>query len=152
MPIKITKKQYIQKLNNNNIKIKLVGVYTNMKTKTEHICICGKYFKISPSSVLKGNKCGCGYNRKNKRQSYFEKDYLLELLDKNIKIKPLGLFINKSTKTNHKCICGNKWLISPRNVLKDITCGCKRIPEHIVYIKKLKDKSIEVIPLEKYIL
>lgn len=149
MSIKITKAQYIQRLKDKNIEIKPTGIYINMGTKMEHICTCGNNFEISPRNVLNGNKCGCGYKKLNKRQNYFEEDYILELKSKKIKVKPLEKFINKSTKINHKCVCGNIWKIVPKNILKGQSCGCK-FATNEQHKKELLNNNIKVELLGDY--
>lgn len=79
--------------------------------------------------------------------------YLSNLLSKGIKIVPLEKYINAKTKILHKCTCGNKWLTTPSNVVKNRGCGCKpskTIITHDNYINKLKYKNIKVMPLDKY--
>jgi len=77
--------------------------------------------------------------------------YLEDLKNKNIDVEPLELYSGANNKILHKCTCGNKWMVTPSKVLNNRKCGCKNNKKtHNVYLKDLKNKNIDVIPLEKY--
>jgi len=84
--------------------------------------------------------------------AYKNYDYLAKLKEKEIKVIPLEKYINMKTKILHKCTCGNEWNVQPSNVLNDVKCGCTRkTPKSILFYKNsLKEKGIDVIPLEEY--
>lgn len=79
----LTKEEYLNKLDNFNIKTKLVGNYINASTKVEHLCICGNTWEIEPKYVLKNNtKCGCGV-KENKIELYKNRKTILYYIKVN---------------------------------------------------------------------
>jgi len=74
--------------------------------------------------------------------------YLEKLKEKEIKIIPLEKYKGIKTKILHKCKCGKEWKVIPNNILRQTKCNHKN---NDWYLKKLKEKEIKVIPLEKYI-
>lgn len=145
----ITTKIYKSMLLDKGIEVKPIEDYNGRKEEILHKCICGKEWSVTPGRVLLGNKCGCGYKKKNKRQTYFQVDYDKELISKKIIPVPVEKFITLSTKINHKCKCGKIWKITPTNILKGQSCGCKFIgnKEHI---QELKLNNISVQLVGKY--
>ncbi len=133
----ITTKIYKKMLSDKGIEVKPLEDYIGRKEAILHRCICGTEWSVTPGRVLLGNKCGCGYKKKHKRQTYFQADYDKDLLIKKIIPVPMERFITLSTKINHKCKCGKIWKITPTNVLKGYSCGCKFIgnKEHIQELK-----------------
>jgi len=79
------------------------------------------------------------------------KEYLINLSSLGIKVFPLEKYITSKKRILHRCTCGNAWLVKPRGVLKGNTCGHDRVKNNEEYLASLKDNSIKVIPLERYI-
>ncbi|MFY2157875.1 hypothetical protein ACOSZF_19895 [Cytobacillus firmus] len=104
--------------------IKLLGDYINSRTKTDHICVCGRKFNARPHRVLQGDKCGIC--TKNKDKLITHRDYLNQLAAREIKVAPIDIYVNMRTKIKHRCVCGNEWDSSPINVLNGWLCGCER--------------------------
>jgi len=52
--------EYLQKLQNNNIKVIPLEEYNGSHTKILHKCKCGNKWKVEPTSVLANRYCGCG--------------------------------------------------------------------------------------------
>lgn len=73
---KLLTENYINKLKEKSITIKLIGEYKGLHTKTEHLCDCGNIWEVKPSSILhKNTKCGCvKKNNKTKLDRNFYKD------------------------------------------------------------------------------
>jgi len=142
---KKTHEEYIKELKDKNIEVIPLENYISTNTKILHKCLlCDTEWYIKPRSVLRGVKCDC-----NKKGTYLY--YLKELKDKNIEVIPLENYINAKTKILHKCTCGIEWRECPENVLKGIKCSSISTNKYNTYVQKLKDKNIEVIPLENYI-
>jgi len=113
-----TDDEYKAELVYKNIKIIPLEKYKGAEIKILHKCTCGNVWKVAPHTVLKNiSKCGCENNITNI-------DYLNRLNNKEIKIKPLDNYNGYDVKIRHKCTCGNIWRVSPRNVLKNVKCGC----------------------------
>lgn len=88
---------------------------------------------------------------RKKTQNEFIKD-LSKVTDEIIVI---GDYINSKEKIIVKCKkCGNIWLASPSNLLNGNKCPkCYGTPKKTneQFIKEMKEKNSEVIPLDKYI-
>jgi hypothetical protein len=117
-----TKEQYEAELH--PLGIKLVGPYINSRTKTTHICLCGREFSARPTRVLQGGKCGIC--TKNKDKLLTHQDYLNRLAERGIKVIPIETYVSMRTKIKHRCVCGNEWDSKPINVLNGWLCGCER--------------------------
>ena len=140
---KITHEQYLQDLKDKNIKVQPLEKYQGTYTKIKHRCTCGNVWDAAPKRVKMGLKCGCESIKTHEQ-------YLQDLKDKNIKVKPLEKYKGTNVKIKHQCTCGNVWSVNPNTVLSNVTCGCSRRFTHEKYIDVLKEKNIEVKPIEKY--
>jgi len=116
---KLTHEDYLQKLQEKNIKIKPTEQYKGMENKINHKCICGNIWEVKPVKVLMKRQCGCNKNLTNKQ-------YLQKLVERNIKVIPIEKYINATTKIKHKCTCGNIWTVIPNSVLNGTRCGCMK--------------------------
>lgn len=77
--------------------------------------------------------------------------YLVMLKNKNISVVPIEEYNGTNNKILHRCTCGNKWNVSPSNVLNFKKCGCDVGKcKNYDYIKKLNEKKITVRPLDNY--
>lgn len=151
MARKKTHEEYLQELKAKGIKVVPLEEYKNGTTKIKHKCVCGNVWIVGPHEVLINKKCGCARGLK---QTKTDKEYKQQLKEKGIKITPFESYINDHTKIKHKCECGNVWEVTPRNVLSGGKCGFKNHSEnrkmsHTNYLKQLKEKQINIRPLEK---
>lgn len=82
-------------------------------------------------------------------------DYLSQLLDREIDALPLEDYKGDGTPILHECLMGHKTFRSPNNVLRKYNCSeCannRRDIDTDLYLEKLKRKTIDYIPIEKYI-
>lgn len=104
----------------NITKYKRVGEYLGSKVKIEFLCPkCSNIWLVSPCVILVGDGCpNCAKNKKDNNDSIDKK-----LLERNIKYKRIGTYINSCTKINFLCyICNNLWLISPTNIFSGYGC------------------------------
>ena len=133
-----TQEQYIKEVHNINPDIKVIGNYVNIGTKITHLCtVCGYIWDITPRGVLSGHGCPkCAIKRNAKSQTKTHLEYIKELKDKNINIRPLENYKTSNTKILHKCLsCGLEWRVKPANILSGFGCPhCKTSKgEHKIY-------------------
>ena len=141
---------YIQKLQDKNIKIIPLEPYIRSTDKIKHRCECGKEYQQTPKRTLLNNKCGCNTGG---RQKPTTEEFNKKLKDKGIKTKIIGEYKDIFVKTKCLCECGNEWETTPQSLMKGSNCGCRHQGpkiSHEEYLEILKDKSIEIIPIEKY--
>lgn len=149
-----THEEYLKELKENKIKVLPIENYQKSRIKIQHICYCGNdQWFVSPNNVLRGRTCGCKWEP---YQLKTHEQYVTELKEKDLKARPLEPYKTGVIKIRHLCECGNdQWFVSPRNVLNGRKCGCtkgdKKRFTHEKYLIKLKEKNIEVKPLELYI-
>lgn len=119
--------KYLEKLNNKGIEVFPLEEYTKSKIKIFHKCTCGNEWKVQPSSILRGLKCGCNNIGKIKLT---DEEYIKKLISKKIKVRPLEKYQGLEKKIDHLCECGNEWLIQPRMVIRGRKCGCGHSGRH----------------------
>ena len=87
-------------------------------------------------------------------------EYVKEVSIKNSTIDVVDLYINASTKINHRCkICGHKWAIRPTHILDGIGCPeCKRKAigdrcrkTHEQYVDELSHVNPDIYVVGEYI-
>ena len=115
---------YIQKLQDKNIKIIPLEPYIRSTDKIKHRCECGKEYQQTPKRTLLNNKCGCNTGG---RQKPTTEEFNKKLKDKGIKTKIIGEYKDIFVKTKCLCECGNEWLAEPRNILSGKRCGCRKL-------------------------
>ena len=116
-----TTEQYSIWLKENRPNIKLLGEYTNNKTKTEHRCkVCSNEWSVQPSSIKLGTGCPeCYIKRKTGTTAQYKK----WLEKNNPSIELLGQYQTAHTKTEHKCkVCSHQWPTKPDNIKKGRGC------------------------------
>ena len=119
MPKKLTHEDYLQKLQEKQIKVIPLELYISSHTNIKHICSCGHIFNSKPLNILKNRLCKkCGIAKR----TITHEEYIIKLKEKNIKVYPLEKIKATHRKLLHKCICGNEWECQPRHVLNGITC------------------------------
>jgi hypothetical protein len=81
------------------------------------------------------------------------REYDLELCAKEVEVWPVEKYINSHTPIIHECYKGHQWKVRPADVLRHSGCphcsGLAKISNE-EYIKRLKDKGIEHIPIDVY--
>jgi len=151
-----THEQYLQALKDKGIEVFPLEKYVTNGTKILHKCTCNKEWKIAPSTVLQGIRCGCIRETQFKTKTH--EQYLKELQERKIKVKPLEEYKGDRIKILHECDCGNQWRVVPRLVLQGSRCTLHMHDHahmfkqwtHEEYLMKLKEKDIQVKPLETY--
>lgn len=132
----ITTDKYIKKLENKSIFVRPLEDYKGSSTKILHKCECGNEWEIRPNSVLSGVKCKCSKTK----QKDTNKQYLIRLKNKKIKILPVEIYIGVYTPIEHKCVCGKIFIKEPHSILKGTTCGCKAKNKRIYSVKTYKNR------------
>ena len=125
-----TQEQYKKDVNKINTNIKVIGEYINYHTSIAHQCVlCGFVWDAQPANILSGKSCPkCAIKKNAKAQTKTHLEYLKELNDKNIKIKPLEDYQTNNIKILHKCLlCNFEWKVKPSNVLNRFGCPHCRI-------------------------
>jgi len=112
--------------------VRLIGDFTNTKTKATFGCDCGNIWDAIPGNVLRGTGCpvcsGC---------APFTKDIVnARLATAGRGIRLIGDFTNANTKTTFGCDCGNIWDAIPSSILSGKGCpvcaGCAPLTKDIV--------------------
>ena len=154
----ITNEEYVNKLKVKNLNVIPLENYIDAKTKIKHKCLIHNIvWDVSPNHILNGNGCiQCGREKYSKSRTKTHEEYIEELKIKNSNLEPLEKYAGAKTKILHLYkSCGHKSKISPTNALKGI--GCKRCSSDDkkitmeTYRQKIKDKNINVEPLEELI-
>ena len=70
---------------------------------------------------------------------------------KNIGFKLNSEYKNNVTPTEYICTCGNITIRTPKGIKETTKCNCNLVKNHETYIKRLNEKKINTIPLEKYV-
>ena len=163
MPAKLTHEEYIDLLKEINPNIIALEQYNGRKTKILHHCnIHNVDFYTSPELTIGGHKVcpQCISESKAQRMLKSHEQYVEELKIKFPHIIPIDNYIDSATKIKHKCLIHNyQWDIAPNHMLKSVGCPkCRSEKErlrltktHETYLKELKERHIDYIPLEKYI-
>jgi hypothetical protein len=82
-----------------------------------------RHFNISTSVVRRAKReFGISTRRVSCRRRTQEQ-YDQQLLDKNTSVKRLEKYVGSAVKIIHLCICGNRWSVTPNNVLSGYRCG-----------------------------
>lgn len=122
---KKTSKEYKKdlKIKNPLLKLKNGEKYINSKTKLVHICqLCGKEFKVSPNTALKGKiPCSeCSHKKQSENLKWNTNKYIKELKKRNpfVKLKKGEKYLGNNIKIKHICsLCGSDWNTAPVNPL-----------------------------------
>lgn len=167
--IRMTQKEYIEKVFSVNKNIEVLGEYVNANTPILHKCLMHNIeWKISPSNVLKG--CGCKECLKEKlhKNAKTHEQYVEELKNINPYIEVIGTYVDAKTPILHRCLIdNNEWYTNPCNILYS-NCGCPKCNEssgerkvrlwleknNISYIYQMRFKNcrdINVLPFDFYL-
>jgi DNA-directed RNA polymerase subunit N (RpoN/RPB10) len=102
---------------------------------------------VTPNDILKGNKCF----KCKKHLGITHEDYINILKEKCPNIKVLDIYKGNLSKILHECSCGNKWLVSPDNVLRGGKCAICNNDKRTIKSYVNKSKKQRYIPkIQKY--
>ena len=153
MPKKLTCKEYVDRVNEINPNIDVLGEYIGTNIKILHRCkIDGYEWYATPNSVLNGHGCPMCYYNKNKKTT---EEYIQEVAKLNPDIEVIGQYIGAKTKILHRCkIDNHEWMATPSNILQGTGCPeCKKRNleiTHEEYVKKAFDVNPDVEVVGKY--
>lgn len=147
-----TAKEFINRLNQINPNIEILGTYVNSQTKI--LCKCkidGYEWETTPANLLQGTGCPkCSGTEKLTHE-----EFITELYKINPNIEVLGTYINRTTKIKCKCkIDGYEWLVKPFNLLHGRgcpKCGGSLKLTHEEFINRLKQVNPNIEVLGTYI-
>lgn len=120
-----THNEYVVELFENNPNLEVVEQYNGNHNPIKHYCKKHKTeFNIRPSDALNGHGCNKCHIEKIKNANTKTHDcYEYELIEKNINIKAIGVYIDASTKIMHHCLkCGCEWFATPNSILRGSGC------------------------------
>lgn len=151
-----THEQFLSEMATINSKVKVLGKYTNTKTKILCECYeCGNRWEARPQNLLKGQgcpKCGAKRAANKNRKTYVQFINVLKLKNPSISVR--GKYVNSSTKVEVECNkCGYIWLANPTDIMSGH--GCPKCAGSLKktnsqFISDLKRIFPNVIPLEEY--
>ena len=151
----ITHEEFIQRLQQVNPNIEILGTYINSQTKIKCKCKMDGYeWSARPAALLYGYGCPkCAGNLKLTHKEFMEKFYEKNKHAQNIEI--LGDYINTNTKILCRCkIDGYEWQVTP-NALLTHNYGCPKCAgkyrTHDEFIKLMKEKQPNIQVLGDYI-
>lgn len=139
--IKLTHEEFIQKLQQINPDIEILGIYTNTKTKIKCKCKkCGHEWEATPNSLLRGRGCPkCGKKRAAQKLAKTQEEFINTLKQINPDIVALEPYTTGKAKIKCRCIiCEYEWTTRPNDLLRGhgcpkckITKGEKRITQYL---------------------
>ena len=134
----LTNEEFINRLNQINKNIILLEEYNGAHNKIKVKCkICKQEYKVTPSNLLKGNKC--------KSCLEIARTYSKEDIEKRLnKISIIGEYKNTHTKTLFECNkCKHKWNALPSSILYGNGCPNCCLSKGERFIRQfLEDKNI----------
>lgn len=155
--IKRTHDEYIVELQSVNPNLEVIDKYINAKTKIKHKCkICNYEWELAPLHSLQSKGCPSCARVIHKTQEM----YIDEVANKNANVKVIGNYVNIHKPIAHQCnICGYLWEAEPADILSGTSCpkcairknAIAQTKTHSQYIQELKDKNINIIPVDKYV-
>lgn len=140
-----THDEFVKELNNINKNIKVIGKYTNNKSKIKCKCkICKYEWNVIPDSLLRGTGCpNCAGKIKNTRK------FINDMQKINPNIKVLGEYKRWDIKVQCFCLLHNKYFEStPYSLLKNHT-GCYDCKISKMATKRTKSKENFLEDLKK---
>lgn len=144
---KLTHEQFMERLQQINTNIEILGTYINANTKIKCKCkIDGYEWESTPSRLLHGHGCPkCGGNVKLAHEEFITK---LKQVNPNIQV--LGTYIGSKIKIKCRCeVDGYEWEAWPNNLLSGQgcpKCGAKRTAQkqtmtHEDFMRKFYKKN-----------
>lgn len=132
-----TQERFIEKVNNLNPNIIILGEYIRADKSIRCQCrTCNNIWNPVANTLLQG--IGCPKCNKGIRTT---EQYIKDLEIKNPTIICIDDFVDVSTKILHKClICSHEWFILPSNALSKAKCPiCSKSNHYITYRNKFLD-------------
>ena len=146
--LKKTHEEYVNKLEQINSNIEVLGKYINSQTSILHKCTIDNYeWYASPSSILRGT--GCPKCAGNIRKTHEE--YVGELTIVNSNIEVIEKYQGANTSILHRCkIDGHEWNTAPTRILSGVGCpkcagNAKKTHKYYIEELSIKNQDIEVI-------
>lgn len=127
MPKRKTKEEFIKELKQKMPNILALEEYKNNHTKIKCKCLIHDVVCIStPKRLLNGNNCCefCIKEDKSNRLLKTNEQFIKQLNENNIDVKPLEEYRGNNTKILFRCSCGDLWETTPQRVL--IGNHCKK--------------------------
>lgn len=148
--LKNKRESFISELSLVNPNVKIIGDYINNHTKLECECkICGNVWSTIPDCLLRGKRClKCANTENGIKLRKTHEQYVSELVDKNICLRPLEKYIKSSVPIMHKCLkCGTKRKYTPNDVLRRKHCTICQGSDLVVQygVNSLYDTNPEVV-------
>lgn len=154
--------KYVNDLYMKNPDIEVVDKYINSSTPIMHHCLIHDvYWKVSPNNVLSGKMCPeCAKDSKRSCFMKTHEEYVNDVANINKDIEVVGKYVGARIPILHLCKKHNvEWMALPYNILMGRGCPeCKkekcieaRRKDNEQYIKELKIKNSDILPLEDYI-
>ena len=122
-----TNEQFLKELQQNNPNVIPLEIYTNNRTKIPCKCLIhDEIYYTTPKLLLRGCNCckKCISEQKSEARLKTNEQFLKELQENNIDVKPLEEYKGSNTKILFRCSCGELWKTTPQRVL--IGNHCKK--------------------------
>ena len=138
---KLTHKEFINRLQQVNPNIQVLGTYTNNSTKIKCRCkIDGYEWEVKPNCLLSGHGCPkCKGKRQAQTLVMTHEEFMERLHQLNSNIELLGTYTVGRNKIKCKCkVCGHEWTPTSSSLLRGKGCpkcstskGEKRIAQYL---------------------
>lgn len=152
--LKLTHKDFVQRLMNINPNIKVVGQYISINDKVKCECLsCNYVWSAIAKNLLNGHGCPeCGIKTRSQKHNKTHLQFLKEVGRVNSNIEILEEYVNAQTKIKCKCLLdGYEWEVVPNSLLKGHGCPQCNISKGEKYISDfLTLKNISYIPQYKF--
>ena len=149
--VRPTHEEFIDRLQQINPNIEVLGTYTNSKTKIKCKCeICGYEWEVMPNSLLSGHGCPkCGG-----RLKLTHEEFIIKLHQVSLDIEVVGIYVNANTKIKCRCkIDGCEWEGRPADLLRGTGCpkcgGALKVTQE-EFIDKLHEVNPNIQVLGTY--
>ena len=166
MPKRKTHDDFILEVKRKFPNIKVLGIYTNNKTKIEFQCLvdgCLHKWMARPDNILSGYGCPeCAKRKISISLSKTHEEFVREVSVKNPDVTVLGTYISDNVKIEFQCNnpnCGHKWYTTPDKIVHKLT-GCpecaklrrakKMTKTHEDFIKALQKKNFKIEVVGEY--
>lgn len=120
-----TEEDYIKELEDKDIKVKLIGKYTESLTPTKHLCLIHNVvWNTTPARVLNGSGCYKCRSEKIRDHVLKTRDEYIDLLSvRNPDIELVGDYSGCKSPTKHRCKeHGEIFYTTPMSAIRG--CGC----------------------------
>lgn len=116
---------FIKELNEINKNIIVIGKYVDYNTKIKCECkVCGNIWLPTPKALLRGSGCPiCAIQKNADNLRKTHEEYVNELIENNISLRPIEQYIDSRTSILHKCLhCSSEHKYAPNDVLRRKYC------------------------------